>query len=195
MQPPHTALPPESIVTLLDALVRSDETPGGTPALPTGARAPLVRWLRRVLVDADARAAHHRQLRARLAATARHDQVLPDSTIEIILAGGLDRLDDDTLARLALNPVALDDLCDEIEHQLPTAWLDDLGQDGQDLVRQLGLTVPMLTGKTPLPPQFRRTQPLPFLDPPAAPAGPAEDSADRPAKKRRPRGKKGEGSG
>lgn len=124
-------------------LVISDHETDGRPALVPGGRPILVAGLEQVLVNWDDLGEYLRQIASRQKWAFRHHRPLADAELEAVLAGGLDAMDDPTLARLALDPVALTDLSEEIDERMPAAWWDAMARDGEALMREHGRTIPV----------------------------------------------------
>jgi hypothetical protein len=131
---------------------------------------------------------HIQFLTERLASRFRHDQPLNDEEIEIALHRGLFLLPESVIARLALNPVALRDLADEMRAQYPLPEPADTDKIGRRLMDELGLTIAMLSGAEPLPPglreaeeRFVRRAAEPWLSPPSPGGPPAAPPTDAPA--------------
>jgi hypothetical protein len=100
--------------------------------------------LTRVLTDPDRLHEHIRYLARRLVRHLHPLDILDESLTEVVLDGGLAVLDDATLARLTLDPIALAGLADEIEERQPPAWAETLREDGEELLRKHGRAIPSL---------------------------------------------------
>ncbi len=179
---------PVPLPAVLDALIHSDKETAGQPTLAPGSSPPLLEWLRRILVDRDALRVHIQFLTERLDSRFRHDQPLGDEEIEIAVHGGLFLLPEGVVARLALNPVALRDLADEMRAQYPSPEPADTDKIGRRLMDELGLTIGMLSGAEPLPPglreaeeRFVRSAVETWQPPPSPGLPPASPSSDAPA--------------
>jgi hypothetical protein len=131
------------VTDLLNDLILADAS-GNSLTLSSGARPALEAALTHALVDPERLNGHVRLLQKQLGDRFRHRELLDEATNEAVLRGGLALLDDTSLARLALNPVALAALADEIEERQPAAWADALREDGLELLRVHGRTVPPL---------------------------------------------------
>jgi hypothetical protein len=128
---------------LMNDLILADAGDNGPP-LPPGARAGVEAALVRALLDPDRLNDHIRHLQRRLGTEFRHREPLDEATTEAVLRGGLATLDDGALARLALNPIALTALADEIEERQPCGWAEALRAAGLELLRAHGRAVPPL---------------------------------------------------
>jgi hypothetical protein len=131
------------VTDLLHDLIVADAGANGL-LLPADARPLLEAALNQILIDPDRLASHIRLLQKELGSRFRHREVLDETTSEAVLHGGLAVLDDTALACLALNPIALAALADEIEDRQPGAWTEALRQDGLELLRAHGRTIPSL---------------------------------------------------
>jgi hypothetical protein len=128
---------------LLNDLIRADAGGNGSPLSPD-ARSALEAVLTRILVDPDRLRDHIRFLQKQLADRFRHRELLDEATTEAVMHRRLTVLDDVALARLALNPIALVALAEEIEERQPTGWAEALREDGLELLHAHGRTVPRL---------------------------------------------------
>jgi hypothetical protein len=137
----------EAFLADVDALVISDRETEGRPALPEGARPRAVEALGRLVVDRVALSDHFKELARRLHRQFRHTKPMPEEQVRAVLERGLVALDDAALAALALNPIALCDLADQIDLRLhgeadevlSDIWMDVLVQDGREsLVQEFG---------------------------------------------------------
>jgi hypothetical protein len=126
---------------LADLLISEHQT-GGEPRLPPGGRGPLRAALRRLLVNRPLLDEHVRFLHQALAGQFRHADLLPAGKAERLLERGVLGLDDATLAKLLLNPVALYALSEEVAERLPAAWLPALEEEGKRLLASQGRGVP-----------------------------------------------------
>lgn len=126
----------------MDELINSDNETNGKPILSAGTRPLLQEMLERALVNRELLAAHIRALQKKLGRKFRHTQALPEEQMKCVVKHGLGALDDALLAALALNPVALAGLHDEIDECLPEAWLEPMRRDGCLLLREHGRSTP-----------------------------------------------------
>jgi hypothetical protein len=132
-----------SVTDLLNDLLIA-AAPGHGPPLFPGRRPALEAELTRTLADPERLHDHIRFLGKQLVGHFPSLDLLDESLTEAVLQGGLAVLDDVTLARLALDPVALAGLADEIEERQPPGWAETLREDGEGLLRRHGRSVPSL---------------------------------------------------
>ena len=134
----------EAFLADITDLVISDQETEGRPAMPEGARPRAVEALGRLVVDRVALSGHFEELSRRLHRQFRHTKPLPDEQVGAVLERGLEALDDAALAALALNPIALCDLadqidirlCGEVDEVLSDVWMDILVQGGRESLLQ-----------------------------------------------------------
>jgi hypothetical protein len=127
-----------------DLFCQADQNPSNGSSLPPGARPALDSAFTRMLVNPERLNEHIRYLQKEQGTPFPHQEPLDEATIEAVVRDGLTVLDDAALARLVLNPVALAALADEIEERQPTGWAEALRDDGLELLRAQGRTVPPL---------------------------------------------------
>jgi hypothetical protein len=84
-------------------------------------------------------------------------QLLPQSQVDEILTRGLDARDDDELDAVALNPIALHDLYDEISERLPDRRAPS-AQKGRDRVS--------IIDQPPIPWEWASRIPVGSIEPP-----------------------------
>jgi len=132
----------DQLESLINDLNSSDRETNGQPKLPQGGRPPVQDLVKRLLVNRDELHAHIRVLQQRLDRPHRHAHFLPEDQTEAVVNAGLGALDDDALAALVLNPIALSGLYDEIDERLPPAWFDAMHEDGLALLKAHGRAVP-----------------------------------------------------
>jgi hypothetical protein len=152
-----------TVLDLIADLHRSDEQTGGHPVLSPDRIGTARTYLEQLLLDPGDRLRQHivtleRWYQAKFiaplprswhlgvdvprpqpAAEFRHSTPLPESLALAVTEGGVDRLPEDELARLLLNPYALLDLADLINTQLPDYWLDRVEKVGVQLARESGI--------------------------------------------------------
>jgi hypothetical protein len=128
------------VTDLLNDLIIADVGDNGS-SLPPGVRPGLENMLTRALLDSDRLNDHIRILQKQLGTRFRYRGLLDEATNEKVLHGGLGVLDDAALARLALNPIALAALADEIEERQPAGWAEALRQDGLELLGAHGRNI------------------------------------------------------
>ena len=73
------------------------------------------------------------------AAEFRHSTLLPEALAMAVVEGGVDRLPEDELARLLLDPYALWDLFDLINSQWSDYWINRMNTVGKQLALESGL--------------------------------------------------------
>lgn len=144
-------VPDNVIRPLIADLIISDHEMAGSPVLPDESRGPLLHALEQLLVNGEILRAHIQRLQKVLGRRFRHVEPLPEDQEEAVLARGPDALDDATLARLLLNPIALHRLNDAISERMPDAWLPAMEEDGRQLQAAHGQAVPEFE-----PPALRR---------------------------------------
>jgi hypothetical protein len=132
------------VADLLNDLINADAGDNGL-TLPPDTRPSLEDTLIRALLDPDRLKDHIQTLQKQLGTRFRHRELLDETTTEAVLHRGLTVLDDMALARLALNPIALAALAEEIEERQPAGWAEALRQDGMELLHAHNRTVPLLT--------------------------------------------------
>jgi hypothetical protein len=131
------------LTDLVNDLILADAGGDGSP-LPAEARVMLETLLTQTVIAPDRLNDFIRYLQKQLGSRFRYREPLDETTSEAVLSGGLAVLDAAALARLALNPVALAALADEIEECQPAGWTDALRADGLELLRAVGRTIPPL---------------------------------------------------
>jgi hypothetical protein len=131
----------EATRLLVTDLIRANEATGRRPALSSANCNRIRRVFSWILVNRWALEEHVRLL---LTSSDRglEQDVLADGPMEAALDRGLAGLDDDTLTRLILNPVALYGLADAIDERMPEAWLAEMEADGRSLIKADGRTLP-----------------------------------------------------
>lgn len=129
---------------LLADLILSEHETRGNPCLPLGSGPSLRPIFTRVLVNRKDVLDHIRFLQKAFGRRFRHTELLPEDLQKAILARGLPALDDDSLAQLLLNPVALLSLHEAIDERMPSTWLGAMEENGRALLEENGLGVPDL---------------------------------------------------
>src|SRR5262249_52346340 len=99
----------------------SEHESRGDPSLPPGSAVKFREVFALVLVNRKALLEHGRFLQKVFGRTFRHTELLSKGPEKKVLAGGLDAIDDSSLARLILNPVALLALFKAIDEKMPSA--------------------------------------------------------------------------
>ncbi len=151
---------------LPEALIAELRRTGPTPVLAAEKRTTALAWLRCALVDFRSLDRHIRLLQRLYDSPFRYPrprrdgpddeppaaaaagrfpfaQPLPEPRVLAVVDEGIDVLDNDELASLMLNPIALFDLFDVIGELCPDAWLAVMQQVGQEmLAREEGESVP-----------------------------------------------------
>lgn len=112
--------------------------------LPAGSRGPLQEWIERLLVNEQLLHAHRRFLQERLRDGFRFQECLPLDLVGILVEGGVGpaMLDDQQLAELLLNPVALYDLAEAIADDYPPWWAERIERESRRTVEEAGLAPP-----------------------------------------------------
>jgi hypothetical protein len=159
--------PKKTFLKTLDDLVISDRETAGRPVLPPGSREQVQEALEQALVNWQALQAHFGELQKRLGRQFRHSQPLTTEQAELIIMHGVGALDEAALAALALNPVALYSLYDEIDERMPESWWKAMERDGRGLLKEHGCRIPpvdrlldcMSEGSSRLPEVNRVLQP------------------------------------
>src|SRR5262249_19859222 len=77
----------------------------------------------------------------------RHNQLAEETVVDVVLNQGVQVLNDSILATLLLNPVALYELAEAIQEQMPDVWVPLLIRQGQRLLQAAGLSVADLLRK------------------------------------------------
>jgi hypothetical protein len=125
---------PDIPEAVLDALLARPASP-----LAPGARVALLDWLAHVLVNHDGYVRHVQYLQRRRGTNHPPSQPLDDAAEAAVLARGLTALPDEALSALAVDPVALSQLADAIDQEMPAAWLGVMAADGAALLARRGL--------------------------------------------------------
>jgi hypothetical protein len=173
---------PDQLRSELHELILSDRKTGGRHVLLPDSRARLREALEQALVDWRALHEHIRLLQEQLGKDFRHTEPLADEVTEHVLAERLDVLTDADLAALALNPVALYALHQELYERLPESWWPQIHRHGRELQkcahRNPGTEPAALPGRH-APRKSGRTglqESSPSADPPLFVLSPREES-------------------
>lgn len=84
-----------------------------------------------VLIDRESRIDYVKVLKSCCGGKYINRQALPDDDVTQVLQSGLSSLDDDTIARLAVNPTAISHLSWEIAEQCPDYWMSQYDRLGE----------------------------------------------------------------
>jgi hypothetical protein len=123
----------EQLVEDLAAVIAAQRE-GDQKTTPDGTPWERVRpWLERALVNADDLRIYERALQQAGGGRFHYQDELPQEIFEQIVEAGLGRIEPEWLARIALDPVWIRMLSDEVSRRFPEAWWEAMNRDGQRL--------------------------------------------------------------
>ncbi len=126
----------ENMYEVLEAIEKADRLMDGRAELGTQLRNQILDCLTTSLADSAQLKSYLRNLQSVLDRKVRYNEIVDDDALRTILESGLDTLSDAELARLALNPFALWDLCDCIRDEPTEYWHSAVSCESNDGVSE-----------------------------------------------------------